>query len=82
MIDSVFLLSVVTILSGIIGLLIRYAFKSKCVNINCCCGLCAITRDIQREIDVEITTRPTNLSPTADNSSPRLSKSTVGFSEV
>jgi hypothetical protein len=53
MIDSVFLLSVVTIFSGIIGLIIRYTFRSKCSNINCCFGLCQIKRDIQREVEVE-----------------------------
>jgi hypothetical protein len=51
--DPVFLLSVVTIFSGIVGLCIRYAFRSKCSNINCCFGLCQVQRDIQREIELE-----------------------------
>ena len=53
MIDSVFLLSVVTIFSGIVGVVIRYTFRSKCSNVDCCFGLCKIKRDIEREIENE-----------------------------
>ena len=53
MVDSVFLLSVVTIGSGIMGLSVRYAFRSKCSAIKCCWGLCQVQRDIQRELEIE-----------------------------
>lgn len=42
--DSVFLLSVVTIASGIIGLCIRYLFKCKCNEFSLCCGLINVHR--------------------------------------
>ena len=45
--NEVFLLSVVTIASGIIGLCIRYVFKCKCNEIALCCGLITIHRDIE-----------------------------------
>lgn len=47
MTDTVFLLSVVTIASGIIGLCIRYVFKCKCNEITLCCGLISVHRDIE-----------------------------------
>jgi hypothetical protein len=47
MTNEVFLLSVVTIASGIIGLCIRYVFKCKCNEIALCCGLITIHRDIE-----------------------------------
>lgn len=48
-----------TIMSGIIGLLLRYAFKSKCDTVNLCCGFIQIHRDIDKEnetneTDIEI----------------------------
>ena len=52
MVDSVFLLSVVTIASGIIGLCIRYVFKCKCNEIALCCGLITIHRDIESEKEI------------------------------
>lgn len=52
MVDSVFLLSVVTIASGIIGLCIRYVFKCKCNEIALCCGLIVVHRDIESEKEI------------------------------
>lgn len=87
MADPVFLLSVVTIFSGIIGVLIRYAFRSKCSNINCCFGFCQVERDIQREIDIEqkqLSARGGAQSPKADRGSLETgvsSRSRLDFSE-
>jgi hypothetical protein len=50
--DSVFLLSVVTIASGIIGLCIRYLFKCKCNEFSLCCGLINVHRDIESEKEI------------------------------
>ena len=35
---------------GFAGLAVRYCFKSKCNEVNCCFGLLKIERDIQHEI--------------------------------
>ena len=35
---------------GFLGLAVRYCFKSKCNEVNCCFGLLKIERDIQHEI--------------------------------
>jgi len=53
MIDSVLLLSILTIFSGILGLSIRYCFRSKCSTIKCCFGLCTINRDVARELELD-----------------------------
>lgn len=54
MVDYIFLLSVVTITSGIIGLCIRYVFKCKCNQIDLCCGLVTIQRDINSEKEIAV----------------------------
>lgn len=70
--DSTLLLSIITIGSGVIGLIIRYTFRSKCTSVVCCFGLCHIERDIQRELEIEAQTHeartdspvsPTSTSP-------------------
>ena len=52
--DPIFLLSVVTIGSGLIGLCIRYGFKSKCSEVALCCGLVTIHRDIDSEKEINL----------------------------
>jgi hypothetical protein len=46
-IDSYFYLTLATIFFGGVGLITRYAYKSKCVEFECCCI------KIKRDIDVE-----------------------------
>ena len=61
-IDSYFYLSALTILVGGIGLIIRYSYKSKCKEVECCC--IKIVRDVEAEEreDMEETKRPTSPS--------------------
>ena len=35
--------------TGFLGLMLRYAFKSKCDRINCCWGLVGIHREVEQE---------------------------------
>jgi len=35
---------------GLVGLIVRYAFRSKCSDVSLCFGLIHIQRDIQQEI--------------------------------
>lgn len=72
-VDSVFLLSVVTIGSGIVGLMVRYCFKSKCSDINCLYGCLQIKRDIKSEIELEENQIAHNV--TTGSESPRASSS-------
>lgn len=36
---------------GLLGLIVRYAFRSKCSDVSLCFGLVHIQRDIQQEIE-------------------------------
>ena len=45
------LYAIVTLGAGVIGLLIKYSFKSKCTNVSCCFGMLQIERDVKREIE-------------------------------
>jgi hypothetical protein len=35
--------------TGFLGLMLRYAFKSKCDRVSCCFGLMAIHREVEQE---------------------------------
>jgi hypothetical protein len=35
---------------GFLGLVVRYCFRSKCIEVSCCFGLLKIERDIEHEI--------------------------------
>ena len=61
-IDAYFYLSALTILMGGIGLIVRYSYRSKCKQVDCCC--IKIVRDIETEEreDIEEIKRP-SLSP-------------------
>jgi len=42
---------IATLFTGLVALLVRYGFKSKCSNISLCFGLINIERDIEQEIE-------------------------------
>ena len=45
-----------TIASAVVGLIIRYSFRSKCDEVNCCFGCLKFHRDVKSE-KAEITTQ-------------------------
>lgn len=47
--EDAFLYSIITIGAGVLGMLIRYLFKSKCVEFECCYGMVRIKRDVEIE---------------------------------
>ena len=51
--NSVFFLSMATIISGLLALCIKYGFASKCDDIALCCGLIRIHRRVELEGDDE-----------------------------
>ncbi len=53
MIDNVTLYGIATLGAGVLGVLIRYSFKSKCSDVGLCCGLIKIKRDIEAEVEAE-----------------------------
>ena len=53
MINDVLVISLATICSGIIVLGLRLCFKSKCSDVDLCCGLFKIHRNIELEMQIE-----------------------------
>ena len=51
--DSVLIISLATIGSALIGLIIRYSFRSKCNDVSMLWGCCHIIRDTEQEIEEE-----------------------------
>ncbi len=52
--DGVFWITVATILTGSLGLAIKYCLKSKCDNVSCCWGCLLLHRNVLIEHDEEI----------------------------
>ena len=51
--DNTLIYGLATLGCGVLGLVIRYGFKSKCSDVNMCCGLLAIKRDVNAELEEE-----------------------------
>lgn len=49
--DSVFFVTVITIMTGSIGLCLKFCLKSKCDNVKLCWGLINIHRNVEIEIN-------------------------------
>ena len=54
--DDTIIITLATISSALIGLIIRYLFRSKCENVNFCFGCLKFNRDVRSE-KAEITTQ-------------------------
>lgn len=52
--NDVLYLSVATIGAGLVGLIVKYFFKSRCINFSCCFGLVSVQRDTKAENEIEI----------------------------
>lgn len=53
MVNNVTLYGISTLVVGLLGICIRYAFKSKCSDVGLCCGLIHIQRNIELEVQSE-----------------------------
>jgi len=51
--NGTLMLSLATLGTGVLGLIIKYGFKSKCSDVNICFGLCTVHRDIENEVNAE-----------------------------
>lgn len=54
--NSVFFITVITILTGSLALAFKFCLKSKCENFSCCFGMLSIERRVELEDDVELQT--------------------------
>jgi len=52
--DATFFITITTIITGFLGLTIRFCLKSKCEDINVCFGLLNIKRRVELETDIEM----------------------------
>jgi len=50
--DDAVIIALSTITTGLVGLLIRYSFRSKCEDVNCCFGCLKFHRDIRSEKEI------------------------------
>ena len=51
--DGVTIIAILTIFVGLISMLIKICYKSKCSNINICYGLLNIKRTVEIETDTD-----------------------------
>jgi hypothetical protein len=64
--EDAIIITLATIGSALIGLIIRYSFRSKCEDVNCCFGCLKFHRDVKSE-KAEITTQESNEEITKRN---------------
>jgi len=50
--DDTIIITLATICSALIGLIIRYSYRSKCKDVNCCFGCVKFHRDTRSEKEV------------------------------
>jgi len=50
--DDTIIITLATIFSALIGLIIRYSFRSKCEDVDCCFGCVIFHRDVRSEKEV------------------------------
>lgn len=79
--DAVFWITITTIITGSIGLALKYCLKSKCDNVSCCWGGLAIHRNIDAETEEEMKAMELGIADSTRNlnidSSPKLNIKTI-----
>lgn len=62
--NSILIYGLATLCTSILGVSLRYCFKSKCEDVSLCFGLIKIHRDTQSEINLEQTENKSKLEKT------------------
>lgn len=79
--DAVFWITITTIITGSIGLALKYCLKSKCDNVSCCWGGLAIHRNIDAETEEEMKAMELGIADSTRNlnidSPPKLNIKTI-----
>ena len=65
--NSVFWLSISTMILTSFSVLLKYCLKSKCDKIDLCCGLIKVHRSVELENDIEIGQSPPTTPTNNDN---------------
>jgi hypothetical protein len=58
--DAAFFLALSTILVGLLALCLKFAYRSRCTHIHCCC--IDIVRDVKTEEELEMKSSPSTKS--------------------
>lgn len=74
--DGIFFLSLGTLVCGGVGLAIKGCYKIKCAEVDCCCGLLKVKRDIDEEIKYDLEQQQAN------NSQQKRSSLSLGFNKI
>lgn len=64
--DSVFWITTLTILTGSIGLALKYCLKSKCHNFSICWGCVSVNRNVEVEVEEEMRAMELGLPHTSE----------------
>ena len=56
--DGVFLIALVTIITGFLIVCIKLIFKSKCREVNLCYGMIKVERNVELETDIIVDSIP------------------------
>ena len=51
--DGITVIAIITLFLGAVSMISKLCFKSKCSNIDLCCGIISIKRNVEIEIDTE-----------------------------
>lgn len=51
--DSVFFISLATLIIGAFGVGLKFCLKSKCSDLSLCCGLIKVKRNVELETELE-----------------------------
>lgn len=73
---EIFWITLSTLFCGGVGLAIKACYKIKCNEIDCCCGLLKVKRDIDEETKIDLEAQQEN------NTQQRRSTLSLGFNKI
>lgn len=75
--NGIFFLSLSTLICGGVGLAIKACYKIKCAEVDCCCGLLKVKRDIDEETKIDL-----EAQEQGNNNQQRRSTLSLGFNKI
>lgn len=73
--NAIFFLSLGTLICGGVGLAIKACYKIKCAEVDCCCGLLKVKRDVDEETKIDIEAQE-------QNNQQKRSSLSLGFNKI
>jgi hypothetical protein len=75
--NALFLTTSAGLVAGIIGLVLRYCYKIKCMEISLCCGLIVFKRNIEEEMKIDLQLNQPSTKSNQPNAIRRVSTGTT-----